>query len=62
MSAVVDGPFRGVDIELLADETLPPDYVKFLHGEDQASVFRLNSSDESATLMATWPEKVRSDA
>jgi hypothetical protein len=60
---MVDGPFGGIGIETLVDDTLPPDHVKFLHGDDQASVFRLDLESESSELVATWPEKaVRRDA
>jgi hypothetical protein len=58
MSAVIDGPFSGIGIDMFVDETLPPDCVKFLHGTDQASVFGLHLREESATLVATWPEKL----
>lgn len=54
---MVDGPFTGIDLEVLMDETLPPGYVKFLHGDQQATVFRINAESESSELVATWPEK-----
>ena len=48
-----DGPFA--DIPIHTDDTLPPGTVKFLHGDDQATVFAIDG--EAATPIATWPEK-----
>ena len=50
-----NGPFSGIEIQ--ADETLPPDYIKFLHADDQASVFKLDTQSETSELVATWEEK-----
>jgi len=52
-----DGPFSGVDLEACQDETLPPDHVKFLHADNEASVYRLDLEKESGKLVATWPER-----
>lgn len=40
------------DLEACLDDTLPPDHIKFLHGDDQASVFRLDLETETSELVA----------
>lgn len=52
-----EGPFASINWDACTDDTLPPGHIKFLHGDDQASVFRLDTETETSELVATWKEK-----
>lgn len=52
----MSGPFS--DFNLYADETLPPEHIKLLNGEE-ALVFALDLATETATEVARWPERLR---
>lgn len=53
---IEDGPFAGLEIHDLIDLTLPPDHIKVL-GAGQATIFKLDPATETATPVATWPER-----
>lgn len=53
---IEDGPFAGLEIHELIDLTLPPDHIKVLVA-GQATVFKLDLETETATPVATWPER-----
>lgn len=43
-------------VEGCIDDTLPPNHVKFLRG-DQAIVYRVDLETEHAVPVASWPER-----